>query len=123
MIEGIDVVFLHVKDQKMMVKWYSEKLGLKIKFQVLDNSWQEFSMENNSSTRFALDHVRSKPSNVERQSIIISFKVKNIFEVVAKLEELNVNFIGKEKIIDVGTSLVATFQDPEGNYLQLSQTK
>lgn len=123
MIEGIDVVFLHVKDPKMMAQWYSEKFGLKIKFKVPDESWQEFSIESNSTTRFALDYGGPDPSDVEKQSIIFSFKVRNIHEVVSHLEKLEVQFIGKEKIIDVGTSLIATFRDPEGNYLQLSQRK
>ncbi|MHA1355887.1 MAG: hypothetical protein ACTSPK_13495 [Candidatus Heimdallarchaeota archaeon] len=39
------------------------------------------------------------------------------------MEEKGVEFYGKNKIQDVGPTLVATFCDPEGNWMQLSQRK
>ena len=44
MIIGIDVVFLHISNPKMMASWYKEKLGLEIGFQTPDLSWQEFDL-------------------------------------------------------------------------------
>ena len=124
MIEGIDVVFIHVKNPEKMAKWYEEKLGLKISYKTSDLSWQEIELDSNRRpTRFALDYAGSKPSKIEQQPIIISFRVSDISKVVEKLEEKNVEFVGENKIFDVGPSLVATFIDPEGNYLQLSQRK
>jgi predicted enzyme related to lactoylglutathione lyase len=124
MIKGIDVVFIHVKNPKLMAKWYKEKLGLKIGFSTPDKGWQEFYLdENRLATRFALDYGGEDPSPIEKQPIIISFKVEYIEIAVKKLERKGVEFLGENKIIDVGTSLVATFQDPEKNYLQLSQRK
>ncbi|HUT82373.1 MAG TPA: VOC family protein [Candidatus Bathyarchaeia archaeon] len=124
MIEGIDVVFVHVKDPEKTAKWYSDVLGLKISFQTQNNDWQEFSFENTqTTTRFALDYGGNDLSEVEQQPIIISFKVSNIHEAVEKLERKKVQFFGKEKIFDVGPTLIATFKDPEGNWIQLSQRK
>ena len=124
MIKGIDVVFIHVKNPELMAKWYREKLGLEIGFSTPDKGWQEFYLnENRPVTRFALDYGRGDLSPIEKQPIIISFKVEHIEIAVKKLEKKGLVFLGENKITDVGTSLVATFQDPEGNYLQISQRK
>ncbi|NHJ46711.1 MAG: hypothetical protein FK733_02875 [Asgard group archaeon] len=124
MIIGIDVVFIHVKNPEKMTKWYVEKLGLEIGFSTPDKDWQEFSLdENRPTTRFALDYGGPDPSKVEQQPIMISFKVENIFDAIKYLGLKGVKFLGKDIISDVGPTLVATFQDPEGNYLQISQRK
>lgn len=123
MIQGIDVVFLHVKNPEKTAKWYEDKLGLKISFKTQDLSWQEISFESKKPTRFALDYGGVELTEVEKQSIIISFKVSNIYSTVEQLEKKGVVFWGEDKIFDVGPSLVATFKDPEGNFLQLSQRK
>ena len=54
---------------------------------------------------------------------MISFKVKDIQQFVVKLESKGIEFFGKNKIEDVGSSLFATFQDIEGNWIQISQRK
>ncbi len=124
MILGIDVVFIHVNDPELMAKWYQEKLGLNIKNTTPDLGWQEFALsENRDHTRFALDYSGSNASDIEQQPIIISFKVADIYKVVNVLEKRGVIFSGSQKVLDVGPTLVATFQDPEGNYLQISQRK
>ena len=124
MIISVDVVFIHVKNPEDMAKWYQEKLGLKIDHKTPDLGWQEFSLENERpKTRFALDYGGPNPSQVEQQSIVISFKVANIKTAVEELEKNGVEFYGEDKIFDVGPALVATFKDPEGNFLQLSQRK
>ena len=124
MILGVDVVFIHVKNPEKMARWYQEKLGLNINFRTPDNSWQEFSFkEEKAPTRFALDYYGTNPSIIEQQPIVISFKVANIYKTIQKLENKGVVFIGSEKVQDVGPTLIATFQDPEGNYLQISQRK
>ena len=124
MIIGVDVVFIHVKNPEKMAKWYQEKLGLVIDHKTPDLGWQEFKMEDEHLlTRFALDFGGPNPSKVEQQPIVISFKVANIEEAVEQLEKKGIEFLGQEKIFDVGLTLVATFKDPEDNFLQLSQRK
>ncbi len=124
MILGIDVVFIHSKNPELMADWYQEKLGLEIENTTSDLSWQEFALsEKRFPTRFALDYGGSNPSLVEQQPIIISFKVADIHKAVNELEKRGVFFPGSQKVFDVGPTLVATFKDPEGNYLQISQRK
>lgn len=121
MIVGIDVVYLHVFDSESLGRWYSEILGLDFKFKTPDNSWQEYNLSQSPPTRFAIEAIGMPISNVEKQPIMISFRVNDVKEMVANLEKKGVRFFGDPKIRKEGFSLFATFQDPAGNWLQLSQ--
>ena len=124
MILGIDVVFIHAKNPEELAKWYKETLDIEIGHKTPDLGWQEFELdENRPRTRFAIDYGGPDPSDVEKQPIIISFGVKDIYEAIEILEQKGVSFFGKNKIQDVGPTLVSTFKDPEGNWIQISQRK
>jgi predicted enzyme related to lactoylglutathione lyase len=124
MIKGIDIVFIHVKNPKLMAEWYKKALNLDIASQTDDLHWQEFEFASDiDKTRFALDFPGEEPNGPTQQSIMISFKVDDIGPTVEQLEKKGVIFIGDPKIVDVGPSFFATFIDPEGNYIQLSQKK
>ncbi|MCE7741465.1 MAG: hypothetical protein GOP50_03315 [Candidatus Heimdallarchaeota archaeon] len=117
------MVFLHVEDPVKLRQWYNEILELENGFATPDLHWQEFVFPEKTATRFALDYAGNNPSEVEQQKIMISFKVENIFDYVKKLESKGIEFYGINKINDVGPTLVATFQDIEGNWIQISQRK
>ena len=124
MIDGIDVVFVHVKDPILMSQWYYDTLGLQIGLQTPDLSWQEFLFKSDRPPkRFAFDHPGPKPSEVERQRFMVSFIVSDIHNSLKELEAKGVRFFGNLQIQDAGPSLFAAFQDPEGNWLQISQRK
>lgn len=120
MIKGIDVVFLHTPE-KDLARWYAEILGLEVV--VSDGPWTEFRTK--STARFAVETLSSPASSVEKQAIMISFRVDNIYQAVEILASRGVTFYpSREKtIFQAGPSLVATFQDPAGNWLQLSQPR
>ena len=120
MIEGIDVVYLHSPD-KELADWYAEVLGLQPGFS--DGHWTEYQTQ--GFTRFAVEHAVYPRSVVESQAIMISFRVVDIRQAVATLAERGVRFHPslQETIFEAGPSLVATFQDPAGNWVQLSQRK
>jgi predicted enzyme related to lactoylglutathione lyase len=121
MILGIDVVYLHVFDSESLGKWYSEVLGLEIKFKTVDHSWQEYNFEKSPPTRFAIESIGMPISKVEKQPIMISFRVDDVKTMVKELEKKGVTFFGSPKIKKEGFSLFATLQDPAGNWVQLSQ--
>lgn len=124
MITGIDVVFIHAKNPNKLANWYKEVLEIDVGFQTPDLSWQEFKFsEERPTTRFAIDYVGDDPSEVEMQPVIISFKVENLKEAILKLKAKSIEFYGENEIHDVGPSLVATFQDIEDNWIQISQRK
>ena len=121
MINKIDVVFVHTKNFSGTAKWYKDVIGLNTGYG--DSHWQEFLMKEGS--RFAMDAVSENVSGPEAQNIIISFGTDNIHEEVKRLVSLGVEFYpsAENTIFDVGPTLVATFKDPEGNWVQLSQRK
>ncbi len=47
----------------------------------------------------------------------------NIHQTLENLKMKGIEFFGEQKIADVGLSLVATFQDIESNWIQISQRK
>lgn len=122
MIKGIDVAYIHTPNKKL-ADWYEETLGLKKAYG--DDHWQSFQMSNGS--RFAMDFISYPSSTVQKQSIMISFQVDDIQNAVETLAKKGVRFYPdndlKKTIFDVGPTLVATFEDPDGNFVQLSQTK
>lgn len=122
MIIGIDVVFFHAKNPRTLSKWYNTTLGLKIGFVTDDHSWNEFEFdEERPPTRLAIEYEGSSPSVVEKQRIMVSFRVVDIHSTIRELENRGVVFYGAPKVVEEGQSLFATFQDPEGNWLQISQ--
>jgi hypothetical protein len=62
---------------------------------------------------------------VESQAIMLSFRVADIQQAVETLSGRGVRFYpsAEEAIFEAGPSLVSTFQDPAGNWVQLSQRK
>ncbi len=121
MIVGIDVVYLHVFDSESLSKWYMEVLELEVKFRTPDQSWQEYNFGKSPPSRFAIEAIRMPISPPEKQPIMISFRVDDVGEMVINLEKKGVRFFGDPKIKKEGLSLFATFQDPAGNWLQLSE--
>ena len=122
MIKGIDVSYIHTPN-KELAQWYSEKLGIKKAYG--DDHWQGMSLEDGNS--FGFDFIGYPSSTVQKQSIMISFKVDDIKEAVKELADKGVRFYPdndlERTIFDVGPKLVATCEDPDGNYFQLSQWK
>ena len=121
MIEAIDVVFIHSQKGEELASWYARVLGLPQN--VIAPEWRELKLK--EGARFAVDCTSFPRSTIEKQPIVISFKVRDIKEAVKTLETRGVTFYEGDsgKIMDVGPTLVATFCDPDGNWLQLSQQK
>ena len=121
MITGIDVVYVHGRGNRDHLQtWYAKTLGLGLPRS--SGHWHEYSLPDRS--RFALDLPESVHSEVEQQSVLISFRVKDIRIAVETLVERGVVFHrSKEPIVDVGPAWVATFRDPDGTWLQISQPK
>jgi predicted enzyme related to lactoylglutathione lyase len=120
MIKGIDVVYIHTFNEPL-ADWYEKTLGLKKAARY--PGWQEYEMPKGS--RFGMDFISYPSSTVQKQPIVISFLVEDIRHAVNELSKKGVRFYPdndiEKTIFDVGGTLVATFEDPEGNFVQLSQ--
>lgn len=118
---GVNLIYLHSPNGEKLTQWYKDTLGLTVKAEF--PGWSEFN--ENGGPRFAIDHTSFPRSVVEKQPIMISFLVENIQKTVEDLASRGVPFYpSKEKaVFDVGPSLVATFADPDGNWVQIHQRK
>lgn len=120
-ILGIDVTYLHSPHGAELARWFSRTLGLELAYE--DGHWFSFAPEEGSG--FAVDSTGFPRSVVEAQPIVISWLVEDITDAVDVLAGRGVRFFPSrdDTILDVGPKLVATFQDPDGNWHQLSQVK
>jgi uncharacterized glyoxalase superfamily protein PhnB len=121
MIKGIAVAYLHSPNGERLADWYSKTLGLTISASYPE--WKEFQMQQGS--RFAIDVTSFPRSVVEKQPIMLSFEVEDIHAAVRDLASKGVRFYPstEKTIFEAGPSLVCTFHDPDGNWMQLSQRK
>lgn len=120
-ILGIDVAYLHTPNGAQLAEWFAETLGLNVGYS--DEQW--YSLTTKEGSDFGLDVTRFPRSAVEAQPVMLSWGVDDIHEAVDVLAGRGVRFYPstKDTIFDVGPKLVATFQDPDGNWHQLSQMK
>ncbi len=121
MIKQLSVAYLHSPHGRQLADWYSATLGIPITAE--HPGWTEFKMKHGS--RFAVDHTEFPRSVVEKQPIVLSFEVEDIDAAVRELAEKGVRFYPslEKTIFDVGPQLVATFIDPDGNFVQLNCPK
>lgn len=121
MIQGLSVAYIHSPHGDKLADWYSKTLGLPVSARF--PGWTEF--KTGSGSRFAIDQTGFPRSVVEKQPIVLSFLVDDLPKTVRDLAAQGVRFHPSEKetIFDVGPSLVATFEDPDGNWVQLNQPK
>ena len=86
-----------------------------------DEELYTFEMKQ-GSILYIVDHSKVKGKNKTPERMIINFEVGNIKEDVKKLEKA-----GVKKIQDIyhveEYGYIATFEDIDGNYFQLVQTK
>ncbi len=120
MITGFAVAYHNVKNFKKAKQWYQEKLGLTPDFGSDEMGWLEFCV-GDSKTTVSINQIPKNSKRVPQRQATIVFRCDNIQQTVAELKKKGVKFQGK--IEDVGPVLIATFSDPEGNVMQVVETK
>jgi hypothetical protein len=120
MILGIDVAFIHTP-HCAFADWYADDLGFPKGYG--DEGWQSFRV--NEGSHFAIEYTSFPRSAVEKQAIVLSFKVDDIHQALETLAGREVRFYPSAEmaIFDLRPSPVAMFLDPDGNWLQFSQRK
>jgi catechol 2,3-dioxygenase-like lactoylglutathione lyase family enzyme len=118
-ILGVDVAYLHSQRGSELAAWYRETLGLDSAFESGD--WTELDVP--GRTRLAVDTTSFPRSVVEAQPIMLSLRVDDLDAAVTDLAARGVTFhpSAAEAIFQAGPSRVATFCDPDGNWMQLSE--
>ena len=125
MVKGIEGITLFSQNASKLAKFYQQKVGLKVTFEAVmgenDEELYMFEMPKRS-TFYIVDHSNVKGKTKTPERTIINFEVGNIKEDVKRLEKA-----GVKKIQDIyhveDYGYIATFEDIDGNYFQLVQTK
>lgn len=109
--------YVRVRDLEKSVKWYEEKLGLKLLFRADEMGWCELE-----SPLAGLQIGLSKVPKVDPDGgATIVFGVKDIDAARRSLESQGVRFQGKTEVHE-GMVKLAVFLDPDGNGITLSES-
>ncbi len=114
-ISGVDTVFVKVIDLDVATDWYSDILGIRPGPRYGD--WQVLDV--GGPVTFGLHRFDAVPDAV---NAVVALKVGDLDEAIRTLSESGVESIDGE-VTDTGYKRFATFADPDGNHIQLIETK
>jgi predicted enzyme related to lactoylglutathione lyase len=112
LVEGLDHVYYWTRDMEASVAFYRDVLELSLQRRDGDN-WAEFAA---GPVRFAL-HGVVEGHPVQPGGGTAVFEVRDVDEAKRRLEERGVEFGHSAEI--AGYARYATFQDPDGNTVQI----
>lgn len=124
MIKGIESVGFFSENPKILADFYKDKVGLKLTIEAeLGEGEDLFGFGfGKGATLYITKHQDVKGKNSQPERIILNLEVDNIEEDVKRLDGS-----GVKKIQDLyhveGYGLIATYEDPDGNYFQLVQVR
>jgi predicted enzyme related to lactoylglutathione lyase len=125
MVKDIESISVFSENATKLVDFYKKEVGLKSTFEggLGEKGEKVFGFEANGRSGFyIIDHSEVKGKNKEPERHIVNFEVADIEDEVKKLDAK-----GVKKIQDVyhveNYGLIATFEDPDGNFFQLVQVK
>ena len=112
MINKIGFTSYTVSNLQQSIKFYQDLLGLKL---LLSNDrWAEFSI---SGQRFAIHERNNKTITNAQSSAVVYFEANPIEEIVKKLQDKGIEFLGEIEIYSYGKLIL--FLDPDSNSLSL----
>ncbi len=114
-LENTITLALSVSDRKASAKWYEEKLGFEVIFNVDEAGWTELKTKTDGVTLGLGDQAEPNPGNC-----VPVFGVGDIAAAREALENAGVKFDGETQTYEGMVSL-ATFYDPDDNALMLVQ--
>ena len=125
MIKGVESLILFSEDAKRLADFYQEKVGLTLTMEAeIGGKGKElYCFEMSEGTPlYVIDHSRVKGRNKEPERIIFNLEVDVIEDMVKRLDNLGVKKVQDTYHVE-GYGLIATFEDVDGNYFQLVQTR
>lgn len=121
LLDGVEAIFIPIKDPQISAKWYEEKLGFSLLY--IEENAAVMKMNEHSQTVVSLvkteNHQPLKfPDNPFGVEKYFNFLTQNIEDTYRNLFEngVEVNAIGGE-----GNTKFFTFYDPDGNPLGVCQ--
>lgn len=124
MIRGLEAVLLSTESAKKLAKFYREVVGLKqgIVMELGDKGEEGYEFSLKGANLYILDHSKVKGKNKQPERVMFNLEVSDIEKEVKRLKKAKVK--PTQDIYHVeGYGLIATFEDPDGNYFQLVQVR
>ena len=113
---GESTAALEVSDYDRSLAWYRDVLGWDVVFELTDWKWAQLQ----SPVEGLLVGIGQSEQVREGGGATLTFTVKDIAAARGSLEAQGVRFDGETREIE-GMVKLATFYDPDGNALMLSQ--
>jgi len=113
---GESTAALEVSDYDRSLAWYRDVLGWDVVFELTEWKWAQLQ----SPVEGLLVGIGQSERVKEGGGATLTFTVKDIAVARGSLEAQGVRFDGETREID-GMVKLATFYDPDGNALMLSQ--
>lgn len=122
MIKSLDAVMLSSEDSTKLADFYKEKVGLKctMEFEMGEKAEKGYFFEDVKLYINQHSEVHGKAKEPERY--ILNLETEDIDTEVEKLDKSGVKKI-KDTYHVEGYGLIATYEDPDGNYFQIVQVK
>lgn len=119
-MENTEAILLVSGNARELAKFYIEKVGLNLTFMgIVAGNKELYSFEmNGGSVLYIVDGTERLKNDIGHN--ILNFEVDGIEYEVRKFEDVGIKKIQDVYQID-DLGLVATFEDIEGNYVQLIQ--
>lgn len=124
MIRGLEAVIVNSSNAKKLAEFYRDVVGLEISEEYEMGEGQNvYEMEFKSgSALYINDHSEVKDKNKEPQRSFINLEVDDVEKETARLKRENVKVVKDVYHIE-GYGMIATFEDPDGNYFQFVQVR
>lgn len=122
MIKALDGILLSSEDSTKLADFYKDKVGLKCTGEWEIGEKGEMGYEFADVKLFINQHSEVHGKSKEPERYILNFEVADIENAVEKLDKEDVKKIKDTYHIE-GYGMVATYEDPDGNYFQLVQVK
>lgn len=124
MIKGIEGILLSSSDAKALANFYQDKVGIKIKEEYeMGENGSAFEMDSGEGSSFMInDHSEIEGKAKDPKRIMLNFEVDNMEENVKVLVGNGVVKVNDTYHVE-GYGYITTFEDLDGNYFQLVQTR
>jgi predicted enzyme related to lactoylglutathione lyase len=124
MIKGLEAILIGSENATKLAKFYREVVGLKqtMSFEMGEKGESGYNFDLKGAHLYILDHSKVKGKSKDPSRIMFNLEVDDIEKEVKRLKQEKVKLVQDiYHIEDYGR--IATFEDVDGNYFQLVQTR
>lgn len=120
-VTGIGGIFFRARDPEALASWYEKNLGLRLKDGAAEFAWREHARpQSDGRTVWSLFPADTDYFGPTRPAFMINYLVANLDLM---LEQLRRNGVKVERVEDHDYGRFAWVTDPEGNRIELWESK